>query len=39
LRDFDWSNITRLLNSPENAIAVATVASSMIEALGGFELL
>jgi hypothetical protein len=31
--------MTRLLKMPENDMAVAMVASSRIEALGGFELL
>src|SRR5262245_55022885 len=35
----DWSKMRRLLNTPEKPMAVAMVASSRIEALGGFELL
>jgi hypothetical protein len=39
LRGLAWSKMSRLLKTPENDIAVAIVASSMMEALGGFELL
>jgi hypothetical protein len=39
LRGFPWSKIRRLLKTPENTMAVAMVASSMMEALGGLELL
>src|SRR5262245_14086796 len=39
LRGLDWSKMRRLLKMPEELIAVAMVASSRLEALGGFELL
>src|SRR5262245_47220735 len=34
LRGFDWLKMRRLLKTPENAMAVAIVASSIMEALG-----